>query len=211
MTVSIAFIIGLILIALALFILLTIAFKTDFIWGLLGLLIVPLFVFMLFYPGKSKYTIALLLIGLTTTGLALWGGADRALDLKARAETYGIAELPGIDRLRPILEEKPVITEVVEEEVAIESKQGKPKAKLKAKPKAKKSIRKSRYREASVGELRHLTGALFKGTTYDGRVIGGRILTANEDEITLARTVSQGSASFNYRLEIFKEFVVANP
>lgn len=206
MTVSIALIIGLVLILSALILLLSVAFKTDFIWGLLGLLIVPLFVFMLVYPGKSKYTIALLLIGVTTSGLALWGGADQALGLKAKAEAYGIAELPGIDRLRALPEAKPVVEEeAAEEEALTESKPEK------SKPKVTKTKRKSRYREASAGELKHLSGALFKGTTYDGRTIQGRIMQANEDEITLSRSVSQGSASFNYRLTEFKEFMVANP
>ena len=206
MTVSIALIVGLVLILSALILSLSVAFKTDFIWGLLGLLIVPLFVFMLIYPGKSKYTIALLLIGVTTSGLALWGGADQVLGLKAKAEALGVAELPGINRLRALPEAKPVVEEdAVEEEVLTESKPLKPKIK------AKKTKRKSRYREASAGELKHLSGALFKGTTYDGRSIQGRILQANEDEITLSRSVSQGSASFNYRLTEFKEFMVANP
>lgn len=207
MTVSIALIIGLVLILSALILLLAVAFKTDFIWGLLGLLVVPLFIFMVVYPGKSKYTIALLLIGVITSGLALWGGADQTLGLKAKAEAYGIAELPGVNLLRPFPEAKPVLEmeEAAEEETLTESKPKKPKVKVK-KPKTK-----SRYREASVGELKHLTGALFKGTTYDGRTIQGRILQANEDEITLSRSVSQGSASFNYRLTEFKEFMVANP
>lgn len=205
MIVSIALIIGLVLILSALILLLSVAFKTDLIWGLLGLLVVPLFIFMLVHPGKSKYTIALLLIGVVTSGLALWGGADQALGLKAKAEAYGIAELPGVNLLRPLPEAKPVSQEVVEEATLMESKPEK------SKPKVKKIKRKSRYREASVGELKHLTGALFKGTTYDGRTIQGRILQANEDEITLSRSVSQGSASFNYRLNEFKEFMVANP
>ncbi|HID82935.1 MAG TPA: hypothetical protein EYH06_07420 [Chromatiales bacterium] len=209
MIVTIALIVGIVLILSALVLLLGVAFKTDFIWGLLGLLIVPLFIFMLVYPGKSKFTIALLLIGAVTSGLALWGGADQALDLKTKAEALGIAELPGINRLRARPEVKPVPQEVVEEETLPVSKPEKQKANKTKITKTKK--RKNRYREASVGELKHLTGALFKGTTYDGRTIQGRILQANEDEITLSRSVSQGSASFNFRLNEFKEFMVANP
>ncbi len=208
MTVSIAFVIGVTLILAALILVLRLAFKTDFVWGLLGLLVVPLFVFMLVHPGKNKFNIALMLIGVMTSGLALWGGADRNLGLKAIAESLGVAELPGFDRLRPPLAAEPVPAESITEEAEPEAA---PKKETQKKAAPKPAKRKPRFREASAGELKHLAGALFRGTTYDGRKIGGRIIEANEDEVTLSRAVPGGSASFTYRLDIFREFLVASP
>ena len=104
MTATIGFLLGLLIILFAILALIRLAFKDDIIWGLLCLLIVPIPLYLMLHPSRSRYIIAFLLIGITTAFIALLGGADQKLDLKARAEALGISELPGINRLRAPVE-----------------------------------------------------------------------------------------------------------
>ena len=209
MIVSIGLLIGLLLVLIAIIALIRVAFKDDIIWGVLCLLILPIPLYLLLHPARNRYVIAFFLIGLTTTFLSLWGGADQVLGLKAKAEDLGIAHLPLINKLRS----PPVIVPVIEEEIAEEAVS--PEAELRKKkavvdkPVAKK--RESKFRTVSKTDLAGYPGAVFQGKTYDGRLIQGVIMSATAENVTLSRSVSQGSADFNYSLAEFESIMIATP
>lgn len=204
---TIGLLVGVSLLIVALVALLRIAFKTDLIWGLLGLLLVPLLFFMFLHPVKTRYPLAVFFIGLATAGMSLWGGADRTLDLKGWAQEYGIAELPGINLLRAPLVTEPVAEITTEEPTEPEIKEVE-KKKKKVTPKAKSA---AKFRQIAWAEVEQYVGSLFQGKTYDGRIIQGKIISVTNEVVTLSRPVSQGSASFDYRLGLFQTIMVASP
>lgn len=207
MIATIGFFTGLFVVLIATLALIRLAFREDVIWGLLCLLIVPLPLYLLLHPGKSRHIIAFYLIGFAAVFIALIGGADQQLGLKARAEALGISELPGINRLRDPVVEISVAEEVVEEveEVTVE-----PTEKEKVKNTEVK-VRKPVFISVEKSEVAAFTGSTFKGKTYDGRLIQGVITGATADSVTLSRSVSQGSASFDYSLTDFESVMVAKP
>lgn len=207
MTATIGFLLGLLIILFAILALIRLAFKDDIIWGLLCLLIVPIPLYLMLHPSRSRYIIAFLLIGITTAFIALLGGADQKLDLKARAEALGISELPGINRLRAPVEVTAVVKEAVEEEEEVI-----PEAEEKVKvEKTEVRVQQPRFITVNKSEVAAFTGSTFKGKTYDGRLIQGLITAATAESVTLSRSVSQGSASFDYNLAEFESIMVANP
>jgi len=203
---TIGLLVGVSLLIVALVALLRIAFKTDLIWGLMGLLLVPLLFFMFLHPAKTRYAMAVFFIGLATAGMSLWGGADRTLDLKGWAQEYGIAELPGINLLRAPLVTEPVAEITTEEPTEPEVKEVEKKKKAVSKTKSSQ-----KFRQIAWAEVEQYVGSLFQGKTYDGRIIQGKIISVTNEVVTLSRPVSQGSASFDYRLGLFQTIMVASP
>lgn len=205
---SIGLLIGLLLVLIAIISIILLALRSDLIWGLLCLLILPIPLFLFLHPVKTRFLTALLVIGLTTAGLSLWGGADQELGLKAKAESMGLAHLPGFNKLRPPPVIEPVVEEVVAEEESTEQTDATQSQKNKKPPKPS-STRVPRFTTIGAAEVEGFTGALFQGKTYDGRLIQGKIINATANTVTLSRSVSQGSATFEYGLETFQTIMVA--
>jgi hypothetical protein len=198
------------------------AFKMSFWWGL-AVLFIPLagliFVIMNWREGRNGAYV--LILGTLLSGVAFYGGADRELELGKQLDkaNVDVDKIPIDPRVSELLEKRPVLVEVPNEEAAqaqgidtekdlyeIEAEQEEAPLVIpileEAKNKEPVEIKKvpMAYQPVSIRRLPEYLGSSLRVHTLDGRDHEGTLVEVSDrnEALYLSQQVTAGQVTYEY-------------
>ncbi len=198
------------------------AFKMSFWWGL-AVLFIPLagliFIIMNWREGRNGAYV--LILGFLLSGVAFYGGADRELELGKQLDkaNVDVDKIPIDPRVSELLEQRPVLVEVPNEEAAqaqgidtekdlyeIEAEQEEAPLVIPILEEAKKKkpveIKKvpMAYQPVSIKRLPEYLGSSLRVHTLDGGDHEGTLVEVSDknEAIYLSQRVTSGQVTYEY-------------
>jgi len=220
--VGIVFILGGILVLIGSLMIVIEAFKISFWWGL-AVLFIPLaglvFVIMNWREGRNGAYV--LILGTLLSGVAFYGGADRELELGKQLDkaNVDVNKIPMDPRVSELLEQRPTMVEVPNEEAAqaqgidtekdlyeIEAEQEEAPLVIpmieeakKAKPVEMQKVAMA-YQPVSRKRLPEYLGSSLRVHTTDGRDHEGVLIEVSDynEALYLSQRVASGDVTYEY-------------
>lgn len=214
-------ILALLLILVGMIMVLLDAFNESFLWGLLVLLVPPIFVpiysFVKWNKSKARNGFAMALVGLVMAAIGVYGGGLQAIPFLGEHELASNipTATPKDDKLSN--EEEAAKVELEDEDSydpmlstdkdRFSSKEIEPLA-----PKEDKSVKnygnaKARVVTVPLEEIGSSMGAIIEITMSDGAKHSGTLVNTTEDSISIEQQAGGGTIAFEYSLDKIQSVV----
>ena len=221
MLAQIVLILALLLLLVGMIMVLLDAFKESFIWGLLVMILPPLFVpiysFVKWTNSQARNGFAMSLVGLVMTGIGVYGGALQTIPVLSEHEI--VSNIP-----TAVPSDEPLPNEVAAAQVELEdgenydpvlstdkdrftSSEIEPLA-----PKEDETVKnfgkdKPRTINVSIADASAAIGANVEVTFNDGYKSSGTLVKTSEDSITVEQQTGGGTVSYEYTFDKIKTIV----
>jgi hypothetical protein len=222
MLAQVLLILALLLILVGMIMVLLDAFKESFLWGLMVLLIPPLFVpiysFVKWSKTQARNGFAMTLVGLVMASVGVYGGALQGVPGLGDHEL--VSNLPTASpKDQPLANEEAAAKVEFEDEEAYDPMLSTDKDRFSPSeieplaPKedeSVKSVGKSRSRAIPIAieDLGSSLGAGIEITLNDGNKYAGVLVRTTEDSVSIEQQTSGGSISYEYTLDKIKSVVM---
>ena len=218
MLAQVVLILALLLILVGMIMVLLDAFNESFFWGLMVLLVPPVFVpiysFVKWNKSQARNGFALALVGLVMAGVGAYGGGLRGIPLLNDSEI--VSNLPtATPKDEPLPNEDEAAKVKLEDEDAYDPVLSTDKDRYSAdeieplapgEDKTVKNIGKGKLRAVNI-PLENISasiGANIEITLSDGEKHSGTLVRVTEDSISIEQQTSGGTVSFEYILDKVK-------
>lgn len=215
MLAQVVLILALLLILVGMIMVLLDAFNESFFWGLMVLLVPPVFVpiysFVKWNKSQARNGFAMALVGLVTAGVGAYGGGLRGLPLISDHEL--VSNLPtATPKDEPLPNEEEAAKVELDDEDVYDPVLSTDKDRFSADeieplaPEEDKTVKnfgkgKSRAVNIPLENISASMGANIEITLNDGAKHSGTLVRATEDSISIEQQTSGGTVSFEYILD----------
>ena len=221
MLAQVVLILALLLILVGMIMVLLDAFNESFFWGLLVLLVPPIFVpiysFVKWNKSQARNGFAMALIGLVMLGVGAYGGALQTLPILGDHEL--VTNLPtAAPKDEPLPNEEEAAKVELEDEDAYDPILSTDKDRFSASeieplaPDEDKTVKnfgkgKSRAVHIPLENISSSMGANIEITLEDGNKYAGTLVRATEDSISIEQQTGGGTVSYEYTLDKIKSVI----
>ncbi len=221
MLAQVILILALLLLLVGMIMVLLDAFKESFVWGLMVLLIPPLFVpiysFVKWNKSQARNGFAMALVALFMAGVGIYGGGLQGIP--GVAEHGMVSNLPtATPKHEPLANEDEAAKAKLGDEDAYDPILSTDKDRYSAReieplaPEEDKTVRsvgksKSSPVPISIDDIGSSMGAGIEITLNDGNKYSGTLVRATQDSVSIEQQTSGGTISYEYTLDKIKSVV----
>ena len=222
MLAQIVLILALLLILVGMIMVLLDAFSESFIWGLLVLLLVPIFgpvySFVKWHKDQARYGFAMSLVGVVMVAAGVYGGGVHSIPILGNQEI--VKNLPSaLPPTEPLPNEAAAAKVEIENEGEYDPILSTNKDRYSTKeieplaPKEDKTVKsagRSKVRKIplSIEDINLSIGSNVEVVFVDGATKRGQLIASAENSISLEEQTSGGSVSFEHKFEKIKSIVL---
>ena len=215
MLAQVVLILALLLLLVGMIMVLLDAFQESFFWGLLVLLVPPVFIpiysFVKWNKSQSRNGFAMALVGLFLAGVGVYGGGLQGIPGVADIEM--LSNLPSATQNNePLSNEEEASKVKLEDEEDYDPTLSTDKDRFSSKeieplaPKGDKSVKnfgktKARAIRVPLEELNSSIGANVEITLKDGTKFAGKLVRTTEDSLSIEQYAGGGTVSYEYGLD----------